>query len=273
MKRYTWKTLILEGIMLFAGIIFVIPFYILFNLSIKDPREQSSSLVPASSLKFDNYTDAWVKAELGHAMLTSIVITSISVILIVLISVTAAYPLARMGKKLTNRIYWLFLCGLLIPFQLGLIPMYQTMRDLHLLGSIWSLIIVYVGLQMPFSIFLYCGFIRVLPRDYEEAAWVDGANHFLTFWKVVFPLLRPITSTVLILNVIFIWNDFLSPLLYLSGTSNLTIPLTLFNFVGQWVSDWPLVFAGLVISTIPILALFFSLQKSVMNGFAGGVKG
>ena len=116
MKRYTWKTLILEGIMLFAGIIFVIPFYILINLSIKDPREQSSSLVPASSLKFDNYTDAWVKAELGHAMLTSIVITSISVILIVLISVTAAYPLARIGKKLTNRIYWLFLCGLLIPF-------------------------------------------------------------------------------------------------------------------------------------------------------------
>ena len=126
---------------------------------------------------------------------------------------------------------------------------------------------------MPFSIFLYCGFIRVLPREYEEAAWVDGASHFVTFWRVVFPLLKPITSTVLILNVIFIWNDFLSPLLYLSGTSNLTIPLTLFNFVGQWVSDWPLVFAGLVISTIPILALFFSLQKSVMNGFAGGVKG
>ena len=259
--------------MLLAGVVFFLPFYILFNLSLKDPREQSSSLVPATSFKFHNYADAWTKADLGHSMLTSIAITTISVVLIVLTSVTAAYPLARMGKRLSNAMYWFFLCGLLIPFQVGLIPLYQTMRDLGLLGSIWSLVVVYVGLQMPFSIFLYCGFIRVLPRDYEEAAWVDGASDLKTFTKIVFPLLRPITATVLILNVIFIWNDFLTPLLYLSGTSNLTIPLTLFNFVGQWVSNWPLVFAGLVIATIPILSLFFMLQKNVMNGFAGGVKG
>ncbi len=128
-------------------------------------------------------------------------------------------------------------------------------------------------MQAPFSIFLYTGFLRALPGEYEEAAALDGCGPFGTFWRVVFPLLRPITGTVVILNVIHVWNDFLTPLLYLSGSGQQTIPVALFGFVGQYVSQWNLVFAGLVITVFPILLVYFLLQKSVIQGFSGGLKG
>ncbi|HLT96038.1 MAG TPA: ABC transporter permease subunit, partial [Acidimicrobiia bacterium] len=107
----------------------------------------------------------------------------------------------------------------------------------------------------------------------EEVAWIDGASTSRAFWKIVFPLLRPITGTVIILNGIHVWNDFLTPLLYLSGTPNQTIPVAIFSFIDQYVSEWPLVFAGLVIGVAPILFVFFLLQRNVIRGFASGLKG
>jgi raffinose/stachyose/melibiose transport system permease protein len=148
-----------------------------------------------------------------------------------------------------------------------------TMRDLGLLGTIWSLVLFYVGLQMPFTVFLYTAFLRSLPAEYEEAASIDGAGARQSFWSVVFPLLRPVTGTVVILDVIFIWNDFLTPLLYLSGSGQMTVPVTIYSFVGQYVSQWNLVFAGLVISIAPILLVYFLLQRTVIQGFASGLKG
>jgi raffinose/stachyose/melibiose transport system permease protein len=122
-------------------------------------------------------------------------------------------------------------------------------------------------------VFLYAAFIRALPREYEEAAAIDGAGPIRTFWLVLFPLLSPVTASVAIINVIVIWNDFMTPLLYLSGGNNQTIPVAVFGFVGQYTSQWPVVFAGLVVGILPILALFFALQGRVMRGFSTGLKG
>lgn len=167
----------------------------------------------------------------------------------------------------------LVMFGLLLPFQLALIPLYQTIRDLGLLGTVWSLVLFYSGLQVPFSVFLYTGFLRALPRGYEEAALIDGCGPLRAFRSVVFPQLRPITGTVVILNTIFVWNDFLTPLLYLSGSPQQTIPVAIFGFVGQYTSQWQLVFAGLVIGVAPILVAYFLMQKHIIKGFAGGIKG
>jgi raffinose/stachyose/melibiose transport system permease protein len=117
------------------------------------------------------------------------------------------------------------------------------------------------------------GFLRAIPRDYEEAALIDGARPIQVFWRVLFPLLRPITGTVIILNAIFIWNDFLTPFLYLSGSDQQTIPVAIFGFLGQYVSQWNLVFAGLVLAMLPILAVYFVMQRHIIKGFAGGLKG
>ena len=137
----------------------------------------------------------------------------------------------------------------------------------------WSLVLFYSGLQVPFTTFLYVGFIRALPVDYEEAGMLDGARPITLFMQVVLPLLRPITGTAVILNAIFIWNDFLTPLLYLSGTDHQTIPVATFGFVGQYTSNWLLTFAGLVIGVLPILAVYFMLQRRIIKGFSGGLKG
>ena len=271
--RYTWKTGVLEFVMIVVAILFFIPAYVLINLSLRASNDPAGPLALPTTFTLKNYGDAWVQGNLGNALVNSASVTVLSVLGLVVFSSLAAYPLARVTRAWGRVAYFGFLGGLLLPFQLALIPLYQTMRDLGLLGTIWGLVLFYIGLQMPFSIFLYTGFLRALPSEYEEAAAIDGAGPFAIFWRVVFPLLRPITGTVIILNVILVWNDFLTPLLYLSGSGVETIPVTLYSFVGQYVSQWNLVFAGLVISIAPILIVYFALQKTVIQGFASGLKG
>jgi raffinose/stachyose/melibiose transport system permease protein len=259
--------------MIAVAIMFFIPIYVLVNLAVRQPGDPATPLAWPTAITFDNFIDAWVQGNLGNALANSAVITVLSVVILVTLSALAAYPLARSTRRWSRLTFAIFMLGLILPFQLGMIPLYTTMRDLGLLGSVWSLVIYYVGLQIPFSIFLYTGFLRGLPVEYEEAAAVDGAGLMSTFGRIVFPLLRPVTGTVVILNVIIVWNDFFTPLLYLSGSGVQTVPVALFSFVGQYTSQWNLVFAGLVISITPILAVYFALQRTVIKGFASGLKG
>ncbi|RPE77822.1 MULTISPECIES: carbohydrate ABC transporter permease [unclassified Frondihabitans] len=273
MFRYTWRTGVLEAVMILVALLFLFPIYVLLELAFKAPNDQTATLVPTLHPTFDNFVNAWQQGGLGGALLNSATVTVVSIALTVIIASTAAYPLARITAKWSKATYLVFLVGLLIPAQLGLLPLYQTIRDLGLLGTLWGLIAVYVGAQMPFSIFLYVGFLRALPIDYEEAASLDGAGSFRTFWSVVFPLVRPITGTVIILNAVFTWNDFLSPLLYLSGSSHQTVTVAIYGFVGQYGAQWSLIFAGIIISIAPILLAYFLMQKYIVQGFAGGLKG
>ena len=164
--------------------------------------------------------------------------------------------------------YILFLLGIILPFQLALIPLYRLVEDAGLLGTYTSMVLFYTGLQMPFTIFLYTGFLRALPREYGEAALVDGASHWQSFHRVTFPLLRPITGTVIILNAVFVWNDFLTPLIYLGGSPNETLPVVVYQFVGQYVSNWGYIFAAVVLASLPMLLLFLILQRFVIKGFS-----
>ncbi|MBB4934856.1 raffinose/stachyose/melibiose transport system permease protein [Lipingzhangella halophila] len=273
MNRYTWRTLLLEAVMVLTAAAFAFPLYILVNLSLRTPGDSAAAMVPTSDPTLANYADAWRQAGLGGAIVNSAVVTGLSVLIIVVVSALAAYPLARVSAGWSRVTFVLVMFGLLLPFQLALIPLYQTIRDLGLLGTVWSLVLFYSGLQVPFSVFLYTGFLRALPRGYEEAALIDGCGPLRAFRSVVFPQLRPITGTVVILNTIFVWNDFLTPLLYLSGSPQQTIPVAIFGFVGQYTSQWQLVFAGLVIGVAPILVAYFLMQKHIIKGFAGGIKG
>ncbi|MFT4029624.1 MAG: carbohydrate ABC transporter permease [Protaetiibacter sp.] len=273
MTRYTWRTGLLEALMVIVAIIFVFPVVILVNIALRAQSDRSSPLLPPLQPTLENFARAWSEAHLGGAILNSAIVTVLSVLLIVLFSAAAAYPLARVTRRWSKLSYGLFMAGLLLPFQLAMIPLYAAIRDLGLVGTLWGLVIFYVGVQMPFSIFLYTQFLRSLPRDFEEAALIDGCNPIRSYFSVVFPLLRPVTGTVAILNAIAVWNDFLTPLLYLSGSGNLTIPIALYGFVGDYVQQWNLVFAGLIISSAPVLVVYFLMQRSIIKGFAGGLKG
>ncbi len=257
-----------------ATIIFLIPIYILINLSLRPTGDTTPGFLPSRHATLDNYITAWTTSALPGSILTSVVVTTLSSVLVLAMATMAAYPLARSTARLSTATFYTFLVGLLLPFQLAVLPIYFQMRDLGLLGTIWSLIIVYGGVQMPFSIFLITTFLRTsVPAEYEEAAYIDGCGSIRTFWHVVVPLLRPVLGTCLILNGVGIWNDFFTPLIFLAGSSQITIPMAIYQFVGQYVSNWPLIFASLVISMIPILAVYLMLQRYVIQGFAGGLKG
>jgi raffinose/stachyose/melibiose transport system permease protein len=272
-RGYSLRTFALELGMVAVALAFAFPLYVLVNLSVRAPGSTASPIAPTTSPTMQNYADAWEKAGLAGAIANSTVVTVASICVLVVVSSLAAFTLARVTSRWSRATFALVMAGLLLPFQLALIPLYQTVRDLGLLGSVWSLVLFYGGLQVPFTVFLYTGFIRALPRDYEEAALIDGCGPLQAFWRVVFPLLRPITGTVVILNAVFIWNDFLTPLLYLSGSDQQTIPVAIVGFVGQYVSSWHLVFAGLVIGLIPVLLVYFLMQRHIIKGFAGGLKG
>lgn len=272
--RYGRSTFLLELVMIAAAVAFLFPVYVLLTLSVKDSHQiNSSPLSLPHPATFDNFSHAWNNASLGAALFNSAVICVVSLLLLVVLGSTAAYFLARRASRLSYGLYVLFLLGIVLPFQLGMIPLYKLMDSLGWLGTYQSIIVFYTGIQLPFTVFLYTGFIRALPREYADAAQVDGATHLQAFTKVVFPLLRPITGTVVILNAVFIWNDFFTPLLYLGGSDNETVPVRVFQFVGQYVSDYGTVFAGLVLAALPIVVVFLLLQRYVIKGFASGLKG
>jgi raffinose/stachyose/melibiose transport system permease protein len=272
-NRYTKRTFALEAVMVAVAVVFAFPVYVLVNLAVRAPSDTSSPIRPTTAPTLDNFTQAWQQAGLGGALVNSVVVTAVSVVIVLAVSSLAAYPLARSTAHWSRGMFPLIMLGLILPFQLASLPLYQTVRDLGLLGSVWSLVLFYSGLQVPFTTFLYVGFLRALPRDYEDAASIDGCTPLDAFRYVVFPMLKPITVTALVLNAVSVWNDFFTPLLYLSGSDHQTMPVAIAGFVGQFVSDWNLIFAALLISIVPVLAVYLALQRSIINGFAGGLKG
>lgn len=273
MYRYTWRTGAIETVLIGAALLTLIPIIGLVNVAFKAPSNLSTALDFAGPYTLDNFATAWVDGLLGAALINSAVITTISVALLVAFGSMVSYLIARRTASWSKGAYLAFLAGLVIPGQLSLLPLYQTMVDIRLVGTLPGIILVNVGAGLPFTVFLFTTFLRALPRDYEEAAMIDGAGPIRTFTLVVFPLLRPIVGTVVILNAIAIWNSFFVPLLYLAGTGLETVPVRLYGFVGQYTSNWPVIFAGLIITILPVLVVFFFLQRSVMQGFSGGVKG
>ena len=273
MNRYTWRTLCLELSLILGAAIFLFPVYILINLAIREITELTNVYTPTQDPTLENFKLAWSEGGLFDAIVNSSLLTIFSVFFIVLFAAFASYPLARLTARWSKVTFFLIVGGLLLPYQLALIPLYTTMRDLNLLGTLQSLIIFYIGREMPIAVFLYTAFLRSIPKEYEEAAAIDGAGPVKTFVSVVFPLLRPVTGTVIILTGVFVYNDFFTPLLYLSGTGNQTTTVALTTFVGEYRSQWNLVFAGLIMSSAPILLIFFAMQRTVIRGFGGGLKG
>jgi len=272
-NRYRPRTFGLELVMVAAALVVGFPVYVLVNLAVRAPSDTSSPVRPTTAPTLENFSQAWQQGRLGGALVNSVVVTAVSVTVVLAVSSLAAYPLARVTARWSRATFVLIMLGLVLPFQLAALPLYQTMRDLGLLGTPWALVLFYAGLQVPFTVFLYVGFLRALPRDFEDAALIDGCTPLQGFRYVVLPMLKPVTVTALVLNAVAVWNDFFTPLLYLSGSAQQTMPVAIAGFVGQYVTDWNLIFAALVISILPVLLVYFLLQRSIINGFAGGLKG
>jgi len=272
-RRYSWRTGVLEILLILAAAIFAIPFFVIVNVAFQDPDGAQSAFSIGSAPNFEGMTTAWVQGRLGSALANSIVVTAVSSVIVIAVSSLASYYLARSLSRWSRGAFTAFIIGLMLPLQLATLPLYQIVRSVGLIGSLGGLVLVYSALFLPFSIFLYTLFLRSVPIEYEESAQLDGCGPVRAFLLIVFPLVRPATVTVLILNGIGMYNDFFTPLLYLSGSGQQTVTVAITSFVGVYITQWPVVFSGMLLASIPVLIAFVLAQKQIISGFAGGLKG
>ena len=277
MFRYTRATAVREVVVWIIGLASLLPFYFLLITAMK-PDEQlltTGSSTPPSRPTVENFTEILSGGGDSNILLglvNSAIITVGSIVGLVIFGSLAAYVLARTTRRWGTVTFYLFLIAIILPTQLGLVPLYVGARNLGLVGNAWGLIILYVGTLMPLAVFLYAGFFRGLPRDYEEAAAIDGASPGRVFFGVVLPLMAPATGTVAILSGLIVWNDFFTALIFLGGSETQTMTVSMYYYVGSLVSAWNKIFAIVIISMIPILALYLFAQKRFIQGFAGGIK-
>ncbi|MDB6094224.1 MAG: transporter permease [Verrucomicrobia bacterium] len=237
------------------------------------------ALPAAGELHTENYTQAWHEARFGDYFANSVLVTAASVTLIVGLGAMAAYALARFYHPAGRAVFWLFLAGLMIPAQLAVIPMFFEMRAVGLLNSKLGLILVYTANGLPFAIFILAGFFRSLPRSLYEAAVIDGCGEFAAFWRVLLPLAKPGLMTVAIFQFIGVWKEYFFAFMLTGGDTThaaRTLPLGLANLsiTAQFHTDYGMLFAGLVLVTLPILALYLLLQRQIVKGVsAGALKG
>jgi raffinose/stachyose/melibiose transport system permease protein len=262
-------------IVLLWSLAVVLPLGIVISVAVKSPTELLNNPFgwPAQPV-WSNFSDAWNNAGLGQALWNSILITGISLIALIVFGSSAAYPLARQSGAWSHRMYLYFVAGVIVPFQLCIIPLYKEMHDWHLINTYYGASLLYTASNLPLVVFLYTGFIKTVPREMEEAAFMDGANQWSIFWRIIFPLLRPVTATVVITSSLSIWNDLFVPLLFLQKSEMQTLPMAIYSFTGQYYNSWSLIFASVIVSSLPLILLFLFLQRYFIKGITGGaIKG
>ena len=251
------------------------PFYIALIYSVKSKQEMvTNRLAYPKTIHCDNFTRAIETSNFGLALKNSLVTTVLAVIFITLICTMASYIIARKNNRFYNLIYYLFVGAMIIPFQSFMTPLYIDMTRWKLLNTLHGFIFAKIGFQIAFTVLLVSGFVKSIPKELEEAASIDGAGMYSVFFQIVFPLMKPIVLTSIVLNALNVWNDFQMSLTLLQQKQVRNIPLTQYFFFGENSIELGLAFALFILSVIPILALYLTLQKYIIGGITqGAVKG
>ncbi|QAY67242.1 carbohydrate ABC transporter permease [Paenibacillus protaetiae] len=275
LKKYGWGTLAIELVMALIGLLFLIPFYFLIVNSVKSFSEilTSSASLP-SHLAWNNYSRAWDITKFPVALRNSLVITVVTNVLLAFASAMTAYRMVRRNTRFNRLLFTVFVAAMVVPFQSIMIPLMKVGSTLHLMNSIPGLIVAYMGFGLPLSVFLFHGFVKSIPLEIEEAARVDGSNAYGVFFRIALPLLKPMFVTVMILNTLWVWNDYLLPSLMLQSVSLRTIPIATFAFFGTFTKQWDLALPALTLGILPIVVFFLASQRYIVEGITqGAVKG
>ena len=263
------------NILLFIlAIVAIYPLYWLVLNSFKTNNELfTNSLAFPEVLSFNNYVLAWDRG-LSKFFLNSVYVSILSVGLTVLLGALAAYGLSRFEFKAKKLIFILILGGLMLPEQVSLVPLYKLLQKIHLYNTHWAMIVPYVAFRIPFAVFLMRSYFLSFPKDIEEAAYIDGYGSFSIFLKIVLPISKPILAAAAIMTLNFVWNEFIFALVFVENENIMTIPIGLMSFKGKVRADWTILLAGITIASIPMVALYLSMQKQFVRGLmAGSTKG
>jgi len=253
--------------------IFFVPLYLVCaNVIKRGPlitKEPAALPIPPT---LDNITAVLTRPDhlFWVSLTNSVIVTVLSVLILTVLSAMLGHYLARNRSSWARGLTLLLLCGLMIPPQVILIPITDVLRIAHLMTTLQGLVLFNVGYYVPFGVFVFTGFIRSVPVELEEAAVIDGASRMQVFWRIVFPLLRPATASVMIFLGVWIWNDFIDPLIILGPSQGTTVTTGLYRSIGQYQADYGSVFALMFLATLPVLVFYLALQKHFVKGLTGG---
>lgn len=271
------RGVIANVILMLVCLAYLFPVYIIIVNSFKNRAELYENILALpGKFSLEYYAEAIDKMDLLNAFKNSLIVTVISIVIIVVLSSMCAWMLARTDNKISKLIFMVFVATMLIPFQTLMMPLMQVLgfaRDtmhIPMTDTLGGLIFCYIGFGASMSVFLYHGFVKSVPVALEEAATIDGCSKFGVFWRIVFPMLKPVTMTVIILDVIWIWNDYLLPSLVIASKANRTVPLSTASFFGQFNIQWNLAMAGLTMTIIPVIIFYLCAQKYIIKGVAAG---
>jgi raffinose/stachyose/melibiose transport system permease protein len=258
------------GVGITLAFAYFFPFFLVFVNSVKLKYDiLANPLSIPLQITWDNFEQAFAKMNFFRALTNSLIITVLSVSLLIIFSSMLAYYLARSKNKVSKYIFLVLVASMIVPFQALMIPFMARFAPLVSYNNRGALIFFYIGFGTALSTFLYHGFISTIPTEIDEAASIDGASDMVAFWRIIFPMMRPITATVAIINALWIWNDFLLPRLVLDEASQ-TLPLSTYLFYGQYSVEYGQAMAGLALAVIPIVIFYLILQKQFISGISQG---
>lgn len=273
MKREKSSSKLITALLWLVSLLILIPVYMVVVNSFKDKASAAEMNLsfPKIFQAFENYSTMIVQGNIVTGFKNSAIVTVISVCLIVFIGAMTAYILQRRKNRLTGIFFTIIMLGLIFPVQI--IPSYFICNFLQL-PKYASAILILVVTNLPFAVITYMGFLKGISRQIDEAALIDGAGPFRVFFQIIFPLLQPVTITNIIVAFRAVWNDFGVTVYFLNNNKNSTLPLSIYTFFGNYNSDWQLVFANVVVTSLPVVILYLILQKHIISGMtAGSVKG
>lgn len=279
MKKAEKANWVLTIILILGTITVLFPLYMAVIIAVKKPSEMTNDITGALAFpekwSFQNFTEAMEVTDFWHSLGNSLFITISTIILAILIHSIAGYVLGRgmASKKSFRFIYFYIVSGMFVPFAILMMPLVKQTAQMGL-GNRLGVIVLYLVFFMPVNVLLYAGYLKNIPKAAEEAANIDGAGTWQTYWKIIFPMMKPMHATVAILTALGTWNDVMTPLVIMSGTGENTLPLAQLNFQTQFGTNYNLAFASYILSLIPILVFYVICQKQIINGVANGaVKG
>jgi len=276
------ESFLLEILAALLFIFFLLPFGIVLINSSKEAftvTQYPMRLPEDWTQLFRNIADIWTSPNVQYksSFVSSTIITVVSLLAITFFSSQAAWVLVRTKSRISQVLFLMFVAAMVIPFQIVMFPLLSWFRIVYqatgikLLRTYSGMILSYLGFGMSLSIFMYHGFIKSIPYELEEAANIDGCSRIKTFYSIIYPILKPIHATVLVLNGIWIWNDYLLPLLVLGkGNRIMTIPLAVSNFAGAYVKQWDLILTSILMAMVPVIVFFLFAQKSIIKGMVQG---
>ncbi|MEK5165616.1 carbohydrate ABC transporter permease [Paenibacillus sp. FSL R5-0527] len=269
------RKLVIDVLILMVTVIAAVFFFfpIFFNImsAFKSNAEiMKDAVALPASLYLESFKYLLTETNYPHAIVNSLILTVVSIVFQVLFIPMAGYAIQRRNAKWTKFVFLYFLAGMMIPFQAYMIPLFKELKLLGLYGSLAGPIMIYVAGSVGFGSLLYSSFVKGIPAEIEEAAEIDGCSRVRIFWNIVFPLLGPVTASMVVLNGLGIWNDFLMPMLVLPSGEPKTMIVEIYRYIGEFSSRWDMIFAGTTMSVVPVLLAFILLQKYFVKGIAAG---